>query len=142
MRHQQSHECWWLLLVRFSGCPLFDPGWKPGSMRRDALRPDASRWLRRATEVKGGAAWRRDRSHADPPLGGEHGEHGEDPPLDRSERHGTHAGRQQRGLSTGRICPQRKVLKFFLTSDSGPRNALIFLLKKGSDGSKRAGRWE
>jgi len=66
MRRQQSHECWRLSLARFSGCSLFDPGWKPESMWRDALRPDAFRWLRRATEVKGGAAWRRDRSHADP----------------------------------------------------------------------------
>jgi len=35
-----------------------------------------------------GATWTR----ADPPLGGEHGEHGEDPPLDRSEHRGTHTG--------------------------------------------------
>ena len=35
-------------------------------MGRDALRPDTPRWLRRAAEGKGGAPWRRDRSHADP----------------------------------------------------------------------------
>ena len=29
------------------------------------------------------------RTRADPPLGGEHGEHGEDPPLARSEHRGT-----------------------------------------------------
>ena len=38
-------------------------------MGRDALRPDAFRRLRRAAEGKGGAAWRRDRSHAQPRAG-------------------------------------------------------------------------
>jgi hypothetical protein len=54
-------------------------------MGRDAPRPDATRRLRRAAEGKGGAAWRRDRSRAQPRaatgFGREHGEHGEDPPL-------------------------------------------------------------
>ena len=36
------------------------------SMGRDALRPDATRRLRRAAEGKGGAAWRRDRTRAQP----------------------------------------------------------------------------
>ena len=40
----------------------------------------------RAAEVKGGASWRRDRSHAQSPLGGKHGE---DPPFDRSEHEHT-----------------------------------------------------
>jgi len=67
---------------------LFDlPG--AASMARGVPRPDASRRLRRAAEGKGGAAWHRDRTHAQPPLGGEHGEHGEDPPLARSEHRGT-----------------------------------------------------
>lgn len=49
---------------------------------------------RRAAEGMGGAAWRRDRSHAQPRaapgFGREHGEHGEDPPLARSEHRGTY----------------------------------------------------
>ena len=60
-------------------------------MGRDALRPDAPRRHRRAAEGKGGRrpgpqprAATRSR-----PLGGEHGEHGEDPPLARSEHRGT-----------------------------------------------------
>ncbi len=57
-------------------------------MGRDTFRPDATCRLRRAAEGKGGAAWRRDRSHADSLLGGEYGEHGEDPPLARSEHRG------------------------------------------------------
>ncbi len=32
------------------------------SMRRDALRPDASLWSRRAAEGQGGATWRRDQT--------------------------------------------------------------------------------
>ncbi len=72
-------------------------------MGQDAPRPDASRRLRRAAEGKGGAAWRRDRSRAQPRtapgFGREHGEHGEDPPLVRSEHRGTHAG-----------CPQDRVI--------------------------------
>jgi len=35
-------------------------------MRRDALRPDVSWRSRRAAEGKGGAAWRRDRTRAQP----------------------------------------------------------------------------
>jgi len=70
-------------------------------MGRDALRPDAFRRLRRAAEGKGGAAWRRDRSHADPPLGGEHGEHGEDPPLARSEHRGTPVARGSESYPQG-----------------------------------------
>ena len=64
-----------------------------GLKGRDAFRPDAFRRLRRAAEGKGGAAWRRDRSHAQPRaapgFGREHGEHGEDLPLARSEHRGT-----------------------------------------------------
>jgi hypothetical protein len=63
------------------------------SLWRDALRPDISAPARRAAEGKGGAAWRRDRSRAQPRaapgFGREHGEHGEDPPLARSEHRGT-----------------------------------------------------
>ena len=36
------------------------------------------------------------RSHAQPPLGGEHGEHGEDPPLAQSEHQGTSLSRKKR----------------------------------------------
>ena len=46
----------------FPVSPLFDPGWRPGLMGRDALRPDAARRPRRAAEGKGGATWRRDRT--------------------------------------------------------------------------------
>ncbi len=38
-------------------------------MGRDALRPDATWRLRRAAEGKGGAAWRRDRTRAQPRTG-------------------------------------------------------------------------
>ncbi len=38
-------------------------------MGRDAPRPDVTRRLRRAAEDKGGAAWRRDRSRAQPRAG-------------------------------------------------------------------------
>lgn len=48
----------------------------------DAPRPDPSRAARSGVKVKGGAASRRDRSHAQGPTGPEHGE---DPPLDRNE---------------------------------------------------------
>jgi len=71
-------------------------------MGRDAPRPDATRRLRRAAEGKGAAAWRRDRSRAQPRaapgFGREHGEHGEDPPLARSEHRGTHTGCPQGGV--------------------------------------------
>jgi hypothetical protein len=74
---------------------LFDagPAGLLASMWRDALRPDILHSLRRAAEGKGGAAWRRDRSRAQPRaapgFGREHGEHGEDPPFARSEHRGT-----------------------------------------------------
>ena len=59
------------------------------SKGRNALRPDGSCRPRRAGPVKGGAAWRRDRSRAQPRAAeGEHGEHGEDLPLDRAEHCG------------------------------------------------------
>ena len=58
-------------------------------MGRDALRPDTFCPTRRAAEGKDGAAWRRDRTRAQPLLGGEHGEHGEDLPLACSEHRGT-----------------------------------------------------
>jgi len=84
------------------------------SLWRDALRPDTSVTARRAAEGKGGAVWRWDRSRAQPCVapgfGREHGEHGEDPPLARSEHRGTYTG-YPRGMSY----PQRKVqilLKF------------------------------
>ena len=62
-------------------------------MGRDAPRPDATRRLRCAAEGKGGGAWRRDRSRAQARLRAEHGEHGEDPPLARSEHRGTSRAR-------------------------------------------------
>jgi len=43
---------------------------------------------RRARAAPFGAGTRPARSHAQPPFGGEHGEHGEDPPLARSEHRG------------------------------------------------------
>jgi len=45
---------------------------------------------RRARAAPLGAGTGATRSHAQPPLGGEHGEHGEDPPLARSEHRGIH----------------------------------------------------
>ena len=48
---------------------------------------------RRARAVPLGTGTGPARSHAQPPLGGEHGEHGEDPPLARSEHRGTPADR-------------------------------------------------
>ena len=63
------------------------------SLWRDALRPDTLCPARCAAEGKGGATWRRDRTRAQPcaaPFWArEHGEHGEDPPLARSEHRGT-----------------------------------------------------
>lgn len=44
---------------------------------------------RRARAALLGAGTGPARSHAQPPFGGEHGEHGEDPPLARSEHRGT-----------------------------------------------------
>ncbi len=44
---------------------------------------------RRARAAPLGAGTGPARSHAQPPFGGEHGEHGEDPPLARSEHRGT-----------------------------------------------------
>lgn len=78
--------------LAFFTSPLFDPGRRPWVECRDVPRPDPFRALRRAAEGKGGAAWRRDRSHPQPPFGGEHGEDGEDPPLARSEHRGTYPG--------------------------------------------------
>ncbi len=83
-------------------------------MGRDAPRPDASWRLRRAAEGKGGAFWRRDRSRAQPRtapgFGREHGEHGEDPPLARSEHRGTYAGCPQDGvIHSGKV---QVLLKF------------------------------
>ena len=46
-----------------------------------------AQWRARAAPL--GAGTGATRTHADPPLGGEHGEHGEDPPLARSEHRGT-----------------------------------------------------
>jgi hypothetical protein len=47
---------------------------------------------RRARAAPLGAGTGATRSHAQPPLGGEHDEHGEDPPLARSEHRGTRLG--------------------------------------------------
>ena len=54
---------------------LFDPGRRPRVEGRDAFRPDApaSAAARNAGQGKRGAT----RTHAQPPLGGEHGEDGE-----------------------------------------------------------------
>ncbi len=64
------------------------------------LRHGAQRRARAALLGAGTAAAR---SHAQARLRAEHGEHGEDPPLTRSEHRGTHAGYPQ-----ARSCPQRK----------------------------------
>jgi len=86
----------------FLSSSLFDP-------------PEAGRWCgaflaptpsggcgaqRRARAAPLGAGTGPARSHAQPPLGGEHGEHGEDPPLARSEHRGTQAAWAGK-LSTG-----------------------------------------
>jgi len=109
------------------------------SMGRDTPRPDALRRLRCAAEGKGGAAWRRDRSRAQPRavpgFGREHGEHGEDPLLARSEHRGTPADRSRQSY------PQRKNSSS-LSSDSGLRKYLILIVKTGSNQRKRAGRSE
>jgi len=53
-------------------------------------RPDAIDAPARAEEGKGGVAGTgATRTHAQPPLGGEHGEDGEDPPLAWSEHVGS-----------------------------------------------------
>ncbi len=53
-------------------------------------RPGRHGAQRRARAAPLGAGTGATRSHAQPPLGGEHGEHGEDPPLARSEHRGTY----------------------------------------------------
>ena len=55
---------------------------------RDAFRPDAFWWLRRAGAVKGGRRPGPDPRAATRSPKGEHGEHGEDLPLDRPEHRG------------------------------------------------------
>lgn len=60
---------------------------------------------RRARAAPLGAGTGPARSHAQPPLGGEHGEHGEDPPLARSEHRGTPRAR-------ARMCALRFLLGF------------------------------
>ncbi len=74
------------------------------SMRRDALRPDA---FKAATARSGGQGRRRLAPGPEPraatrrPAWAEHGEHGEDPPLARSEHRGTRANlANARTLST------------------------------------------
>ena len=75
-------------------------------MGQDAPRPDASRRLRRAAEGKGGAAWRRDRTRAQPRAGPAPGRawrarRGPTPCPQRAPWH-------PRRLSTGQSYPQRK----------------------------------
>ena len=57
---------------------------------------------RRARAAPLGAGTGATRSHAQRPLGREHGEDGEDPPLARSEHRGTHHNRSLSRLSTHR----------------------------------------
>ncbi len=69
------HHPKWRLVIEvlaqgFLPSPLFDPGRRPWVECRDAPRPDPSGAPRRAAEGKGGAAWRRDRSHAQRPASG------------------------------------------------------------------------
>ena len=80
-------------------------GSRAWSKGRDAFRPDPSATHQRAAQGKGGAVSRRDRSHAQRPFGREHGEHGEDPPLTRSEHRGTPTvgARKRARLLAGRL---------------------------------------
>ena len=87
-----------------SAVPLVKPafcstrgGWKPllveGAGRLPSRRPPAAA-ARGGGQGRPKAGTGPARSHAQRPLGREHGEHGEDPPLDRSEHRGiTQAGR-------------------------------------------------
>jgi len=71
---------------------LFDPpeGSNGALARPPVPRPDAIDAPARAEEGKGGVAGTgATRTHAQPPLGGEHGEDGEDPPLAWSEHVGS-----------------------------------------------------
>ncbi len=72
------------------------------SVWRDALCPDTYHPAWRAAEGKGDAAWHRDRTRAQPrtapAFGREHGEHGENPPLARSEHRGISLSRKRGGF--------------------------------------------
>jgi hypothetical protein len=105
----------------------------------DALRPDTSAPARRAAEGKGGAAWRRDRSRAQPRTGPASGRawRARRGPTPCPQRAPWHPHRQEwQKLSTA------EKFKFFLSSDSGPHKPLIFMMKIGSNQRKRAGRSE
>jgi len=64
---------------------------------------------RRARAAPLGAGTGATRSHAQPPLGGEHGEHGEDPPLARSEHRGTRGFIAQVSYPQGKVFPSVEV---------------------------------
>ena len=109
------------------------------SLWRDALCPDISTAARRAAEGKGGAAWRRDRSRAQPRTGPASGRawRARRGPTPCPQRAPWHPHRQEwQKLSTA------EKFKFFLSSDSGPHKPLIFMMKIGSNQRKRAGRSE
>ena len=83
-------------VARFLVSPLFDAPARQGLLGRRCggtpfvPTPSTRRGAqRRARAAPLGAGTGATRTHADPPLGGEHGEHGEDPPLARSEHRGT-----------------------------------------------------
>ena len=109
------------------------------SLWRDALRPDTLCTARRVAEGKGGAAWRRDRTRAQPRAAAPwrrawRARGGPTPCPQRAPWHPCQQGRRE--LSTA------EKFKFFLSSDSGCRNHLILFTKIGVDQRKRAGRSE
>jgi hypothetical protein len=59
------------------------------------------------------------RSHAQPPLGGEHGEHGEDPPLARSEHRGTGFRLERGGVIHSGVLSTAEKYNYFLSSIKG-----------------------
>ena len=113
--------------------PLFDAG-PAGPLGVDAAGRPSSRRLpgrrgaqRRARAAPLGAGTGATRSHAQRPFGREHGEHGEDPPLARSEHRGTRTDlAKASALSTRQPChphlstAQSSISLNFLTS--GPKS--------------------
>ena len=104
---------WMGLPARFlsTGSLLFDPVRLEAAPGREVGTPSVptsserhgAQGRSRAAPLGAGTAAAR--SHAQPPFGGEHGEHGEDPPLDRPEHRGTCPQARQ----VIHIRPQRKV---------------------------------
>ena len=85
---------------------------------------------RRARAAPLGAGTGPARSHAQPPLGGEHGEHGEDPPLARSEHRGTCCCERQAELSTaGLRAYARRILRILRIQGFRDFKLLIHLRK-------------